>query len=377
MSHKADSSFFQQKRSWSERKDQILNNYLKPYLAKVNKLNKPILIVDAFAGQGRFDDGKPGSPLIICDNISKSNFSVDVEALFIEQDPELSKKLEMNVREFGFVSVKCGSFLDFIHEIEQKAESHTVFLYIDPYTVKGLHWDQMEKVFQCVRKSSVEVLMNFNAFAFGRWAMSCLSRQLPEPEESENIEELMEYSDKDPSKRRLNEIVGGDWWQDVFSKDIVFSEKLSKTVKKLCLRLEDSFSYARCHGLKAESHHTIPKYFLIFCSRHPDALILMNDQFVASQRKLAERAISNQPTLFEIRSHELIPDFEKLPYIILNHSQKPISRKDLYLKILNNNFGQFHKKEIRERIAQLLENGSLQSETGKTRINDEVKIWAV
>jgi three-Cys-motif partner protein len=60
-----DSSFFNAKRPWSRYKDFLLQSYLEPYIPKVAKLRKPILIVDCFAGRGSFDDGEPGSPLII------------------------------------------------------------------------------------------------------------------------------------------------------------------------------------------------------------------------------------------------------------------------------------------------------------------------
>ena len=46
--------FFKAKRPWSKYKDFILGYYLEPYIPKVATLKKPILIVDCFAGCGRF-----------------------------------------------------------------------------------------------------------------------------------------------------------------------------------------------------------------------------------------------------------------------------------------------------------------------------------
>jgi len=66
-----ESEFFKGKRPWSRIKDQILTNYLTPYISKVAKLNKRIVIVDAFAGSGKFDDESIGSPLIICNNAER------------------------------------------------------------------------------------------------------------------------------------------------------------------------------------------------------------------------------------------------------------------------------------------------------------------
>ena len=68
-SYKRD--FFSGKRLWSVIRDEILKHYLPPYLRKVQKLNRGIIIVDGFAGQGVFDDGSLGAPLIICDIVKE------------------------------------------------------------------------------------------------------------------------------------------------------------------------------------------------------------------------------------------------------------------------------------------------------------------
>jgi hypothetical protein len=67
MGHKANLSFFDTKRAWSVRKDNLLKYYLTPYLPKVAKLGRSIRLVDAFAGPGKFRDGASGSPLILCE----------------------------------------------------------------------------------------------------------------------------------------------------------------------------------------------------------------------------------------------------------------------------------------------------------------------
>jgi hypothetical protein len=44
--------FFEGKRPWSKIKDEVLGNYMTPYLAKVNTRGQPILLIDGYAGQG-------------------------------------------------------------------------------------------------------------------------------------------------------------------------------------------------------------------------------------------------------------------------------------------------------------------------------------
>ena len=63
--------FFDKKKPWSRYKDSILDYYLEPYLAKVARIGKPIVIVDCFAGAGKYEDGELGSPLIISKWLSR------------------------------------------------------------------------------------------------------------------------------------------------------------------------------------------------------------------------------------------------------------------------------------------------------------------
>ena len=80
------SDFFQSKKPWSPYKDMILSYYLTPYLPKVCSLGKPVVVVDCFAGPGRFEDGSEGSPLIISKAVREMvGKGKAVSAVFIEE----------------------------------------------------------------------------------------------------------------------------------------------------------------------------------------------------------------------------------------------------------------------------------------------------
>lgn len=383
MTHKANKSFFNKKRHWSKRKDKILECYLPPYLSKIATQRSPVLIVDAFAGPGKFGDGEPGSPLIICQSIRKSlskGLSVPVSALCIEAEKELFSELNRLIQHFPFAEAKYGKFGDYIKDIQEKAKDHSVFLYVDPWTVEGLDWYRMDRVFQhlSISHMSIEILMNFNAVSFVRRGLAALKLAIPESNpEIEDAEEIDAPLVAPPSIERLNKVVGGDWWQSVLKSSASFPEKVQGVTNGVCERLSQRFREVCQHAIKALPHHTVPKYYLIFGSRHPDALILMNDEMVKSMRTLADLAKPKDSTLFEMRSIELVPDIEKLPPIILKHALQPTERGIVILNVIRECFGRFSRKEIRGLIEQLLKDGKLSSETGKIRINDTVKIFAV
>ncbi|MHC4061131.1 MAG: three-Cys-motif partner protein TcmP [Planctomycetota bacterium] len=381
--HKADKSFFKSKRQWSKRKDTILECYLPPYLAKIATQSAPILIVDAFAGPGRFGDGEPGSPLIICQNIQTAllkGLSVPVSVMCIEAEEELFLRLSKSLALFPFATAIHGKFGDHIEVIERKAKNHSIFLYVDPWTVEGLDWQRMDRVFQhlSISKTSIEILLNFNAPSFVRRGLAALRLVVPESDpQIEDFEEIDAAFATPPSVECLNVVVGGDWWHPILSSSATFTAKVQSLTNGLCARLSQRFSEVGQHSIKALPHHTVPKYSLIFASRHPDALILMNDQMVKSRKTLADLAKPKDPTLFEMRPTDLVPDTETLPQLILKYASEPTERGIVILNVIRECFCQFAQKDIRGSIEQMLKDNKLQSETGRVRINDKVKIFAV
>lgn len=383
MSHKASKSFFDKKRHWSKRKDKILESYLPPYLSKIATQGVPILIVDAFAGPGKFGDGEPGSPLIICRSIQEAlskGLSVSVSVLCIEAEKELFSELSKSIEQFPFAEAKYGKFGNYIQQIEEKAKNHSIFLYVDPFTVEGLDWSRMNSVFQhlSISNMSIEILMNFNAPSFVRRGLAALKLAVPESNpEIEDAEEIDAPIATPPTIERLNCVVGSDWWQSVLKSSVSFPRKVQHVTNGVCERLSIRFKEVCQHAIKALPHHTVPKYYLVFGSRHPDALRLMNDEMVKSQQTLAELARPKDPTLFEMRSTELVPDIERLPPIILKYASRPTERGLVILNVIREYFCQFSVKQIRGCIEQMLKDGKLKSETGKVRINNNVKIVAI
>lgn len=56
--------FFQRRKEWAKYKHEILERYLRVWVYKLGSRSKLLAFVDTCAGEGTYDDGKPGSPLI-------------------------------------------------------------------------------------------------------------------------------------------------------------------------------------------------------------------------------------------------------------------------------------------------------------------------
>ena len=367
MPHKADKSFFETKRPWSQRKDAILAYYLKPYLAKVSRLRKTIHLVDGFAGPGKFGDGEIGSPLTMCGQaqVARSKGS-DVQVTCIEKDPELHATLEKNLSGFSFAEAKSGSICEHLQLIEDYARQSTVFLYLDPFAIEGLDWHGLSSIFNQIKESkmSIELLLNFQAVIFIRRGLSALGQNVPtlNPDVEDTTEPEAPPSEA-PSLTKLNFAVGGNWWQKILTSTRDFRSQVEAVTQQLTDNLREKFGEAGCLAIRAKATHKVPKYYLVFATRHPEGLELMNDAMVKTggmsvfYRDLFSR--HDLMTQIDTAAHEWIP------------------RGDVILTMIRENFCQFARKEIRGCIEEMLGSERLESKTGKKRINDDVAIRKV
>ena len=306
-----DSSFFHAKRPWSRYKDFLLSSYLDPYIPKVARLNRPIVIVDCFAGRGTFGDGELGSPLIIADAIRRwREKNIRITGQFIEADPDNFEALQEALTGHGdYCTASLGSFDQTLPVIEQRARQNTVFLYVDPYSVKGLQFDRMKSVYDHIRQSSssVEILMNFNVAIFMRWALAALKR-LSESPDASDMETMADDPNESVERQVLTEIAGGDYWIDIASNnELDFVGKLQAFLAEYTKLMLSSFQFVCSFWVKEKYHHQVPKYVLIFATRHPDGVLLMNDFMCKARREfIAEHVPKN--TLFDLTPEEEIVD---------------------------------------------------------------------
>ncbi|WP_442483695.1 three-Cys-motif partner protein TcmP [Aeoliella sp. SH292] len=377
-----DSQFFDRKRLWSRYKDAILEYYLHPYIPKVSQLRRQVRIVDCIAGRGRFGDGEPGSPVIISEAIRHwRNDGCQVVGEFIEADKSNFDVLaEVLVSSNEFATLKHGRFEEHVRDLADRAKTETLFLYLDPYTVKALVYDDLKAVYEEIQRSraSVEVLMNFNVATFMRWALAALKRIDPLP--SDAIGEESDYQADDPEERVeiaiLNSIAGGTYWRGIADDNTLsFAEKLDRFITEYTRLMQASFKYVCYYPVKSKYTHQTPKYMLIFGTRNADGLELMNEAMCKARLEFLESQFQSG-TLFDMTPAAEVVDAPWLRKTLLEivEDQGLIRRKDLRIQFLSSYFCKYNTKQINGAIADLLRSAKLESATGKTRINDETEL---
>jgi len=372
--------FFTAKREWSRYKDMILAYYLTPYLPKVFRIGRPVVIVDCFAGAGRFDDGTDGSPRIIARAIENwGSKGRPVEALLVEAKRTLFQQLEDNVREFGSLCRSIhGDFGYAVAEIERLARTHTVFVYIDPFGLKQLKFSLLSSIYRHIKSgTSVEVLMNFNSPSLVRNGRAALGLSQKEVPENEWFLESDEDAKRTMSPEEIDEIAGGSYWRSLVSSEKTFQEMEEACVQEYMGKMRRYFQGVFNYSIKEKYTHKIPKYRLIFGSRHPDAMLLINDAVCnARDRFLKKERLDG--LLFDLRQDDEKHNPTRLREAIRNvlGECEKIKRMDLIVRSLEVVFGEYKESEHKAAITALLKEGIIFSETGKTRINDDVSLSA-
>ena len=357
-------SFFDSKRDWSRYKDFILGYYLVPYLPKVATLGRPIAVFDCFAGPGRFGDGSLGSPLLIASVIERARSrNLDVIAHVFEEKLKPYKELENNVAPYSpYVKAHYQPFHEAVPVITDLAPTHSIFVYLDPFGVRPITGENIQTILATKSVTSVELLMNFNVAALVRNAEAAIKNVFME---SNTLWE-----------GHINQICGGDYWRETIKSAKPFHEKVEGVLSKYVEWLKGQTEYVMSYDVK-EHYGGQSKYHLLFCSNNTHAVELMNDTMCKARTEFLRRELASSEMLFDLRSETEKHDTSEMKSIVWDKLQvsMPCTRGKFLWQCITDMFGMHERKHYRQGVEDLLREGRIRSATGKTRINDNVKLY--
>jgi len=364
------SSFFKGKRPWSIIKDQVLGSYMTPYLSKVGKLNRRIILIDAFAGPGKFDDGTAGSPLIICQAAEK-HAAGNYLAIFVNRETAHHEKLAYVLSSFiekHTVIPILGTAADLLTRVRQVLGDQTVFLYLDPFGLKGCEFATIEPFLRRQNEYSTEVVINLSVPIMHRLAArKAITGGGPVPARVRSFHQ------------RLSRVLGGDYWQSILWDDSKTpEEKTDEVMAKYRDRLtEFGLSYSGSCPVREKTGGRV-KYYITFCSRHSHAMLLMNDVMcTAYQQRMHEAETAG--TLFEGTSWKDSRGFAELPKLVVGMAaaMPGTSRSDLWIELVQRQFMRFLASEYKEVVKTLVAGEKLRFEDvrGTGRLNDDSRLY--
>lgn len=290
--------FFKEKRRWSVFKDKLLEKYLPIYFSKILMTNRNTIYIDGFAGVGKFDDGTDGSPIIVSNtiqhaqNITKGKSKII--AYFIEY--EYAEELRKNLKGKNVIS---GDFKIEVPKIIDSLNGDNVFLYADPFGIKHLKFDIINKL-KNENINSSELLLNFNAFGFLREGCRLLKIEQDDIGKEYDVEE--DKSNGPNSIDNMNSIANGDYWQKILneynSKLISMKEAEKNFVNQYINQLRGVFKFIISIPIRT-GEQNIPKYHMIFGTNYIDGLLLMADAMLFCDNEIQAINNNNQQSLFD------------------------------------------------------------------------------
>ncbi len=348
-------AFFKEKKPWSIFKDKILDYYLVPYISKILRTGKPLVIFDCFAGKGQFDDGEIGSPIIIAEHI-KTELQKNslIQGFFIEK--KYNEDLRTNLKNYPNTNIWEGTFEDNLKNILLVNKSNNVFLYIDPYGIKSLNLNNFRQI-KDNNFFTLELLMNFNTAGFLR--EGCRLLKLDDLFKDADITDY--ESDEDINTiEKMDAIAGGTYWQgilkDYYSGKIDIYHAEEHFIAKYSQKIKEVFKYTVNIPIKIKSSH-LPKYRLIFGSNHEDGLILMADNMNKKWKEMLEKERNNQEILFEFEFPDLtlLKGFDINQDIIesLPSNGESILLKKLIVDLIMKYGITFSEKEYKQKIKEM------------------------
>ena len=363
--------FFKTKRPWSKYKDLILDYYLVPYLAKVAKLRKPLAVVDCFAGPGCFDDGQRGSPLIISDRLLEAQGrGAEVLGVFIENDDKRFERLKACLARVEIpAQIKRGDFRNHVDELSALATTHSLFVYLDPIRPTHLLFDDLASVYDKLQRGqSVETLINFMSSGFVRIAQGIAG--------SKGGAVLQEDIDH-PQVARCDEIAGGGYWREVIvDPSLSQAQRVDAVANGYAQQLSRWFKWVLKYPIRERYQDELPKYHLVFASRHPDAVELMNRAMVTARRKfVGARFVEGM--LFPNQPEKEIIQPDEIEEAVLKTARTGGRTNWKLLRVHTTMHYPclYTESEINQAIKRAIQRGTLNSTALGTKIQDEAPVW--
>lgn len=368
-----ENSFFEGKRPWSRLKDEIIRKYLVPYLQKVNKLQESIILIDSFAGPGKFDDGEIGSPLFICE-LAEKYVPNNYLAILVNKDQDHHNKLEVSLADYikrdkvMTIKGKAEELLKTLHGI---ITSQTLFIYLDPFGLNGTDFSLLEPYLKRSKNYSTEIIINLNIPTILR--LSSLNA----------LEEKGLTPEIQSKHKTLTKVLGGDYWKKYLLDQKLTTEKridlLLAEYKTRLINFLPEVGYCPVYEKTEKSNM---KYCIFFASRHPDAKLLMNDiMFNAYWKYIWKR--NYEDTLFgELDWSDNLPDSYYINLrdeIFKNLSHSEVARKNLWKKIVDEKFMQYHQKHFKAELKNMIIKGIIRfiDVKGTGKLNNTSLIYKI
>lgn len=366
--------FFANPKVWSKRKHRLLGKYLPPFSAKVGSWAKLIYCVDGFAGAAKYDDGSPGSPLMmaqLADKCASWRRPVNLRLINVENNPDNYNSLKYITQSWeskGIVTNLEGQFGDLVPTVLSTISNNPAFFFIDPYGPTYVLFSHLLPILKREQRAT-ELIINFDADGLRRIADTMHSRTSTQRAVKAALTNI----------ENVTEILGSSQWENHYREGNLPTQEREKILLRLYMENIAKYDYTVTAYPIRKSIKDTPKYFLVYCTRHPDGVVLMNNFIREEEDSLLEEATVDvyQPKFpleeFNELQQEIIGRRKELSILLFEYLEKqsPTTRGQMRKYFSFQRFGDFSDKDYNAVIKDLIDADRLLPRHGKKRINDD------
>lgn len=261
-------------------KHRLLQHYTEPFSGMVGSTaaDNRVVILDGYAGQGRFDDGQPGSAELIMQTAAGFK-RVQVEPVMVEKDRNHFEQLKKVVHEYAELGVKVsaqqGKLERHLEAVLAQASGVPLFMFLDP-TGAGITFDRLVSVLNGPRagaRPATELLMNFSAE---------MTRRLGG--------QVVKDGGMLGNYPKMDGVCGGPWWRHMVreavaqSPDSKFDLAAEHVANEYAKRLAEATGMLPVVVPVREKVGLQPVYHLVFLTRSDHGLWVMADAIAKARQ---------------------------------------------------------------------------------------------
>lgn len=164
-------NFFERCQPRAVFKHGLLARYAYYFASRGGSYDRPVLLIDGYAGPGRYEDGAPGSPLLLASQAERAKLlKRNVELVCVEKDEEHATRLGHALRaEFAGspARVECSPVDDVLLDLVRRNAEKSILVFIDPFGL-GLQRTLLEALLQEQQCHLIDVIYHSSVRALYR-----------------------------------------------------------------------------------------------------------------------------------------------------------------------------------------------------------------
>ncbi len=143
-----------------------------------------VAFIDGYAGEGRYDDGSEGSPLLLATQAERAELiRRDSKLAFVESDESRRARLESTLEEAAVAPdlVMDQPFESVVDDLLHRYDDRAILIFVDPFGL-GITFDTLERLLaMSSSRRPIDVLYHFSLLSVARMGRAAIGQDPSSP----------------------------------------------------------------------------------------------------------------------------------------------------------------------------------------------------